>query len=207
MTSAPSMSQCATGALGLSFLITALFSIGSCRNAAQVVSHHVDASSQRVPIRACCAVLDAETFIALKDRYERTPAADRPPEVAFLAIWSSNGLIERTRAVIKDSSQWASLWHTLVKEQAPLPPLPRVDFAREMLIVVGAGARPSGGFTIMIDSVVASSGKLTAFVRENGPGPGCGAGLGLSTPAGLARLPRFDVPMEYSESRVRRACS
>jgi hypothetical protein len=174
-------------------------------------------SAGRVAIVTCCAATED-----LARRYRSTAPEDRPPELAFLG---ANGFAGALRAVVKDTVMWARLWsgmhHGIFQARAPgqtqvpyEPPLPHVDFAREMLIVVGTGERPSTGYSLRIDSVrlgraSGEARELRVYVTEWRPGRSCGVGWAITSPVALARLrrlERLDVAVHFIERTRYMSC-
>jgi hypothetical protein len=149
-------------------------------------------------VRTCCPRTDAEIWAMIAE-YERTPPAERSPELALLGHRHNSGIDTRSRTVVTDSEGWAALWAQIIRGNSPQPPVPRVDFNREMLIVVGMGVRPTGGYQITIDSVRAINGRVRAYVTEWSPGRLCGVTGAITEPVGLARLRRVTMPVEFVE--------
>lgn len=154
---------------------------------------------------ACCPETDAGIY-ALMEKYEATPAAQRPPELAVLPYRMNSGLSEREQIVVRDRESWTALWPRIVGSHRPVPPVPPVDFSDEMLIVASMGTRPSGGYTIYVDDVSVDRGSLLARIREQGPGAGCGVTGALTAPVALVRLERSAVPVRFVSRSVVRNC-
>jgi hypothetical protein len=159
-------------------------------------------------IATCCQRTEA-----LWERYLATPPANRPLELAFLGAQGFTGALY---AVVKDTVTWGRLWsgmhhgilHARTPGESPVPyepPLPYVDFGREMLILVGTGTRATGGYSVQIDSVRLgrSSGgtrELRVYVTEWRPGRSCGMNQVITSPVALARvrrLHRLDVAVRF----------
>ena len=117
-----------------------------------------------------------------------------------------SGLIEPQRLVVRDPAAWAEIRAAIWKGQSPLPELPQVDFAREMLVVVALGERPTGGYGILVDSAVATPGRLEIWIRTIGPGPGCFVTQALTQPVDIARLPRSERVVRFHDRTEERAC-
>ena len=116
-----------------------------------------------------------------------------------------SGLTESTRLVIRDASAWAEMWARLSTAR-PVPPLPTVDFNREMVVVAALGARPSGGHSIVVESASREGGSVYVTVRSEVPGSGCLLSQALTSPVDVARMPRTDDPVQFRERNVTRAC-
>lgn len=153
----------------------------------------------------CCSTTDS-AIIATQGRYESTPPADRPPELAMIHYRHTSGFDARTQMVIRDSASWGPAWLRLLGSHSPKPPLPRVDFSREMLVIASMGTRSSGGYSIAIDSVYVERDTVFFKIRERSPGPSCGTTAALTAPVGLARVERSDLPVGFAISTLISEC-
>ena len=154
----------------------------------------------------CCPDTDAE-LMALMQRYEDTPDAERSPELALWAYRMTSGIPEQERIVVRDSASWAALWPRIVGTHSPRPNPPAVDFTKEMLLVVSMGTRSSGGYVIAIDSMMVAGDSIRVVVREQSPGPRCGTTAALSAPVALARIERSDLPVSFTTREVVKDCT
>lgn len=106
------------------------------------------------------------------------------------------------RLVIKNRDEFNDFWKRLASPGRWLPPLPEVDFSKEMIVVVGMGLRPSPGFIIMIDGACEVDGQVELFVSKVEDGP-CGVVPAVITsPADVVRIPRSDLPVVFRETQV-----
>ena len=106
------------------------------------------------------------------------------------------------RLIIKNHDEFNDFWKGLASPSSFLPPLPEVDFSKEIIVVVGMGLRPSPGFIIMIDGACEVDGQVELFVSKVEDGP-CGVVPGVVTsPADVVRIPRSDLPIVFRESQV-----
>jgi len=101
------------------------------------------------------------------------------------------------RLVIRDQVAWVNAWASLSPVGAPIAAPPNVDFGREMIVLVALGERPSGGYSILVDSAAANSDGVTVWVGTSSPGPHCGTTLALTQPVDIAKLPRIDAPVRF----------
>jgi len=82
-----------------------------------------------------------------------------------------------------------------------VPPLPEIDFSKEMIVVSAMGSRPSSGYLIYIDGACEVDGQVEVFVSS--VEDGCGAELAIVTnPADAVRLPRTDLPVVFRETQL-----
>src|SRR4051812_24774009 len=71
---------------------------------------------------------------------------DEPYSFSF-----NSGFDQPARVVVRDAATWRLVWNQVFLRQTPVPPLPSVDFSREMIVVVALGSRSSGGYSILLD--------------------------------------------------------
>ena len=116
------------------------------------------------------------------------------------------GISQRSRLVIRDAEAFNQLWEQLTGQQSERPPLPKVDFSREMLVVAAMGTRPSSGFDIIVESACEVDNKLEVYVRSTDYSK-CGLQLGVITaPADIVRVAKTDLPVVFRETEVSPDC-
>jgi hypothetical protein len=77
--------------------------------------------------------------------------------------------IQKPRTVVvRDMETWQALWK---EHRGGTLPLPKVDFAKEMVLGAWAGTRPTGGYVITIQEARLKNGTLTVSVRSESPPP------------------------------------
>jgi len=108
------------------------------------------------------------------------------------------------RLVIKSREEFSDFWKRLTAPVPPgswVPPLPEIDFSKEMIVVSAMGSRPSSGYLIYIDGACEVDGQVEVFVSS--VEDGCGAELAIVTnPADAVRLPRSDLPVVFRETQL-----
>jgi hypothetical protein len=155
-------------------------------------------ASRAVPrvLGACCVPTDSAAMELLR-RYEDTPAGARTPELALVPYRFGSGIERRAESVVRDSASWARLWTQIVGSHRPMPPLPAVDFSREMLLVASMGTQRTGGYAIWIGDLTIVNDTIRVAVLEQRPGPRCGTTAALTEPVTLARVDRSDLPVAF----------
>lgn len=118
----------------------------------------------------------------------------------------NTSLGERARLVVRDQTTWREVWASMWRTRSPQPPLPEVDFAREMVLVAALGARATGGYDILIESAYEGPTGLTIHVLSTSPGSTCVVTLALTRPVDIARLPRHNGPVAFVERLETREC-
>jgi hypothetical protein len=123
---------------------------------------------------------------------------------------TQSGFTEPARIVVRTREQWLAAW-TIIVPATPLslpPPLPEIDFEREMLIVAAMGTRSTGGFDIIVESATESPrGLVTVQIRSLSPCGGSGVTQAVTKPVDIARLPRRNGPVAYAEKLETRPCA
>jgi hypothetical protein len=111
------------------------------------------------------------------------------------------------RLVIKNRDEFNDFWKQLTARVPPggwVPPLPEIDFSKEIIVVAAMGARPSSGYWTIIDGACEVDGQVEVFV-SNVEGTAC-AGHGQfpaeTYPADAVRLPQTDLPIVFRETQV-----
>ena len=116
------------------------------------------------------------------------------------------GISQRTRLVIRDRDEFNELWNQIMRSASDKPPLPEVDFSREMLIVAAMGQQPSVN-EIIVDSACEVDNQLEVLVRITRFLP-CGAHAGLlPETVDIVRLPKTDLPVVFRETEVTSDCT
>jgi len=117
-----------------------------------------------------------------------------------------SGIEKETLSVIKDQGAWQTLWNSIHANMSPAPPIPAVDFTKEMILVAAAGQKPSSGYTMAITSAVEANGEVTVSVDAMSPGSKCVGLTVMTSPVDLARVTRRDGPVRFNVARRTRDC-
>ena len=145
--------------------------------------------------------------------------ADLPldPSLVTLRRGDASGFSSEVRIVVRDSATWAWVWDRFqapfrevaaeARAAYPVPPLPPIDFSREMLVLAALGLRTAWTEEIVIDSVAASPERpviravVTRLRPAQSPGVACGVSAAGTWPVHVVRVPRSDKPVEFVERR------
>lgn len=116
------------------------------------------------------------------------------------------GIVKPLRVVIRDGDAWRELWKEFTSRQKPAPPLPEIDFSREMLIVAAMGERNMGGFQIIVDGVYERDKKLEVVVKSTSPGKNCMLTQAFTQPVDIVRVKKSDHSVVFREINVINEC-
>ena len=184
------------------------------RPAIEDVLRRLPARGVRFP--AACLVL---TALAVASACWRRGPAGEPTPAPWLAVaagarlYSDNagGIQDSVRTLVRDEATLRQLWGQATTGQATPPSIPRVDFAREMVLVVAAG-RKTPRDEIRVDSVrvrreTDASGRtqevMSVMVRTI---EGCGRFSAPAYPVEIVRVRRFDGRVTFTELRDKASC-
>ena len=106
---------------------------------------------------------------------------------------------DSVRMVVRDGAAWRTVWAQATSTQPAPPPLPTVDFEREMVLVVGAG-RMTPGDQIHVDSAGVRRDFFVAVVRTIVQ---CRPFPADAYPLEIVRVTRSDKPPTFVERRER----
>ena len=121
------------------------------------------------------------------------------PPASFETIAKDSPLIgntERRNYVIRDDIAWENLWGRIHPDESQRhPPLPEVDFTRNMVIAVFQGTRAPGYSTEVM--AVVSDDPVKVFVTETSPGETCIVPQVARYPHHIIETPRIDTEVEF----------
>jgi hypothetical protein len=123
-----------------------------------------------------------------------TAQESREIVVKRLVRQAASGFERPEQRIVRDPAEWQRTWAQL---RSPEATAPDVDFQREMVVVVAAGRRNSGGFDIAVQAVHARAHHLEVVVRTTEPGEGCVVTGLLTSPVDVVVLPRSSLPVRF----------
>ena len=129
------------------------------------------------------------------------PGGGSAQDFQTLLAEARSGLAEPRREVVRDQAGWSRLWADIHAGAEPDPPLPVIDFADQMLIVVASGTRPSGGNSIGVTRVERLGDRLDVEVLETCPAAGARVSMALVQPVEVIRLARSELPTRFRDRR------
>ncbi|HXQ30065.1 MAG TPA: hypothetical protein VN848_12460 [Gemmatimonadales bacterium] len=149
--------------------------------------------------------------LALAACSHMVPAPLRPAQDTYAPVASSATLYyddgpafrDSVRLVVRDATSWPGIWARATSTQTTPPPLPAIDFAHEMVLVVGAG-HMSPGDQIRVDSAGEQKGAYNVAVRTILT---CHPFAADAYPLEVVRVSRTEKPVTFNERRERAACN
>jgi hypothetical protein len=123
------------------------------------------------------------------------------PVLPSTRLYSDDGpaYTDSVRLAVRDITTWQQVWAQATSTQASPPPLPSVDFAREMVLVAAAGQMHPGD-QIRIDSAGVRAGVFVAIVRTI---TACRQFPAAAYPLDIVRVEKTDREVTWTERRER----
>ena len=118
-----------------------------------------------------------------------------------------SGLVDPARLVIDNPATLASVWARAFADESEPPPIPRVDFRRERVIVAALGGRATGGYGIELASADVEGGQVVVDVVSTSPGQGCAVTQALTQPVDMAKIALSAMGIRFVEHATVRNCS
>ncbi|MBX9928496.1 MAG: protease complex subunit PrcB family protein [Gemmatimonadaceae bacterium] len=123
--------------------------------------------------------------------------------VLYGSLRTTSGLTTVTKDVVKDDAAWSARWRTITAGinagASDFTTAPPVAFTKDMVLVYGAGQRPTGGYAATIDTVYALSDGIEVVVTNNAPGADCVNTTALTAPMAMVRVARKDGRVVWRE--------
>jgi hypothetical protein len=114
---------------------------------------------------------------------------------------SFSGYTQATTVVVRDQQTWQSAWQQIYQNSGSTPPLPAVDFAREMVVIAATG----GDGIVLADASEADGIVIVSGIQWR-PGSNCVVLAVITAPVDLARMPRRDGPVYVAIASEVRDC-
>jgi PrcB C-terminal len=116
-----------------------------------------------------------------------------------VALGSRSRVTEPLEIVVRTPAEWTALW---ARHSDPGVPLPPVDFAREMVVAVFLGHRPTSGYQVQITGVdeVGAGPDLEVTYRTLEPAAGSVRRPVITMPFHIVALPRSALPVRFRPS-------
>jgi hypothetical protein len=117
--------------------------------------------------------------------------ADNPPRI--LDRGDQSNMDDGRQVIARTPAEFEAIWRL----HAPERPQPKVEFAREMVVAVFLGTRPSAGFGIDILGTREDADALVVRYRETRPAKGLLTAQVITSAYAIAALPRRDGAVRF----------
>jgi hypothetical protein len=123
----------------------------------------------------------------------------KPLSFNAIAKFGNNGNKAKENVVIKDAAAYARLWELVVSGMTGAPPAPPVDFSRQMVVGVFAGANALNcGSMLGVSKVSLQDGTIVVDYEIRKPtGPIACLAIVDGAPMELVAIDRSDAPVQF----------
>lgn len=122
----------------------------------------------------------------------RPTPRDVPYEVVARGAQAA-GVDGPTYRLLRTRAELSEAWNQAYGTSLTVPPLPSADLARETIVAVFLGEKPTGGHGLDVTSVTSEGGDLYVDVVETTPAADAIVSQALTHPWLVLRVPRGDV--------------
>lgn len=141
-----------------------------------------------------CASHTESAVVSSRQRTEQLANAESlmqsASEITFQTVskGSRSGVREPRQIVLRGQAEWNSLWAQHISADAkPVPP-PAIDFAKELVVAVFLGEKPTGGYDTAITRAQRGDDAVVIYYRERTPAPGAMVIQTLTQPFHMVRI-------------------
>ncbi|MFM8330647.1 MAG: protease complex subunit PrcB family protein [Candidatus Methylumidiphilus sp.] len=126
-------------------------------------------------------------------------ALGRESPASFLVIeqGTHSGIKTQRLDAIRDDAALRALWLAHRGGLSPAPPLPKVDFSKDMLIVAFAGQKSTGGYRLNVVGLGARRGRIQVDLSLTQPGPDCLVAQTATQPFVMFKISRSRKPVAF----------
>jgi len=105
-------------------------------------------------------------------------------DVSFITILkgTDGGIDNPMDRIITTDKEWQELWNDIHINKSYVPPPPRIDFTKSMIIIATMGMQPSPGHEIKITRITQVGNMVTVYIEETKPGKVCSPLTMISKP-------------------------
>lgn len=128
---------------------------------------------------------------------DRTPPAAPTAPIQMITIASDlMSAVDRPRQTIaRTATEWETLWRT----HAPGRQVPKIDFAKQMVVAVFLGSRPTAGYLAQITGVRRDGDALVVQWSEVRPGQGAMSAQVMTAPSHMVVIPRHEGAVRFEK--------
>jgi hypothetical protein len=144
----------------------------------------VGCATKVAPYALCAGVLCVTAMVSAQ-----TP----PPSFTSVAKGDVSNQQDARQVTVRTAAEWSALW----KEHAPMAKMPAVDFAKQMVVGMFLGSKPSTGHEVEIVGVRAEGKDLIVEYVQRQPARGTMAAQILTEPYHLVAVARHPGTVRF----------
>ena len=136
-------------------------------------------------------------YVILSCMFLMTAASAQAPQPSFTSVakgTTSDQQIAK-QVIVRTPAEWKALW----KDHSPTGKMPNVDFAKDMVVGIFLGTKPSSGHEVDIVGVRSQDKDLIVEYVQKQPGRGTMAAQILTEPYHLVAVPNHAGAVRFVE--------
>ena len=124
-----------------------------------------------------------------------TMASAQAPQSGFTNVAKGDASGQQTgkQVTVRTPAEWAALW----KDHSTSEKLPQIDFAKNMVVGIFLGSKPSAGHQVEIVGVRTQNTELIVEYVQRQPARGTMAAQILTEPFHLVSVPKHDGTVRF----------
>jgi hypothetical protein len=115
------------------------------------------------------------------------------PSFTSIAKGDVSGQQTAKQVTVRTAAEWSALW----KDHAPTEKMPAVDFAKNMVVGIFLGSKPSAGHEVEIVGVRTEQKDLIVEYVQKQPGRGTMSAQILTEPFHLVAVPKHEGTVRF----------
>ena len=124
-----------------------------------------------------------------------------------LAQGTQSGIERQRFETLRDSAALRKLWQAHTAGVSPAPPVPDVDFSKEMAIADFSGTRNSGGYVLSISKITVYPDRVEIDLSLTQPGSDCMVTDALTQPFVFVKTAQSgDKPVNFNLATATKGC-
>jgi len=124
-----------------------------------------------------------------------------------LAQGTQSGIERQRFETLRDAAALLKLWKAHTAGVSPAPPVPEVDFSKEMVIAAFAGTRKSGGYVLSVSRITVYPDRIEIDLSLIQPVPDCMVTKALTQPFVFAKTGQSgDKPVNFNLAKAIDGC-
>jgi hypothetical protein len=113
-----------------------------------------------------------------------------------------SGLRTPREEVIAQPARWQQVWDEIMSTRSPKPPLPAVDFDRDIVLLAALGETGDACKSLVIEEVTHASDLLFVKIKETRPPMSCSCPPVTVQPVDIVTVPRRTTTATFSRRSV-----
>jgi hypothetical protein len=151
------------------------------------------------------AACNDESPTAPQDPNANPPGSSAGQPVSFTLVYADiySGIRAPRQELVVQPARWQAVWDEIMSDgRSPKPPIPSVDFDRNMLIVAGLGYSPDACMNVDVESVRLAGDILQVAIKDVRSPMSCTCPPVTVQPVRIVAVPRVTTKVAFTRRSV-----